>query len=261
MLHAADPPLFVTLMEERLTVAGRATVVHLQHGVSAVCEPLRRGVVSPRVTRPGASVHQEHHRGRFGGIGASEVRHELQAVARRNPNVFHVCELVVKKRLLAYEERRSLLGGPIVHQIFGRAIVAAKAHHPRGVVTVLAHHAHLRALGRLFIEQVVVSLKLVVEERSVAPCIVEADGLNLLRFLIDHNTAHVTFLALGHHFKGVACGEVNLEQRSRLAANRAQHVSRPWGAEVNHTALLAVGEGHQLAPLRVGRITHANRLA
>ena len=93
MLHAADAPLFVTLVEERLTVAGRATVIHLQHGVATIRKPLRRGVVTPSITRPRASVHKQHHRGRFRGIGAGEVRHEFQPVACRDPDILHVREL------------------------------------------------------------------------------------------------------------------------------------------------------------------------
>ena len=55
-------PLAVAGVEELLAVSGGAAVVHLEHRVAAVGEPLRVGAVTPCVARPRAAVHEEHER-------------------------------------------------------------------------------------------------------------------------------------------------------------------------------------------------------
>src|SRR5690606_40368693 len=63
VVHPAGP-LAVAGVGELLAEAGGAAVVHAQHGVAAVGQPLVIAAVAVGVARPGAAVHQQHHRHR-----------------------------------------------------------------------------------------------------------------------------------------------------------------------------------------------------
>ena len=61
VVHVARP-LVIACIDEPLAEAGRSPVVHRQHRVAAVREPLVLGVEAVAVTGPGSAVHIQHHR-------------------------------------------------------------------------------------------------------------------------------------------------------------------------------------------------------
>src|SRR5262249_1723726 len=81
VVHLAGP-LAVASVEELLAEAGGAAIIHLKHGVAAVCQPLRSRVEAPGVAGPRSTVNIQDHRPllRLGSDGHGEIANQLQAV-------------------------------------------------------------------------------------------------------------------------------------------------------------------------------------
>lgn len=95
VVHGAGELLHGRVVE-RLPVAGGAPVVDLEHGVAAVREELRLGLISPRVAEPRAAVHQQHHRQvlRRHALREREVTVDREPVAGLEGDRPHLREVV-----------------------------------------------------------------------------------------------------------------------------------------------------------------------
>src|SRR5205814_1736944 len=60
VVHVSSP-LPITSVDKILAIACRTSKIHLQAGVSTVGKPLRIRTISPRIARPGTTMHIEHH--------------------------------------------------------------------------------------------------------------------------------------------------------------------------------------------------------
>ena len=134
-----EAPLFVAGVEEFLSVAGRAAIVHLQAGVAAVRKPLRVGIVTPGVASPRAAMHEKNQRQvlRRHTDRPREVAMQIESVARLDDDRLHRRELQAFELRLVHEQKRSIFGDAVPGVIAERTTVGRERHQP-GRVSIVA---------------------------------------------------------------------------------------------------------------------------
>ncbi len=128
---------------EGLPEAGRAAVVDLQHGVAAVGQELRLGVVAPGVARPRAAVDHQHGRQllRLDAERHGQVRVQRQPVARSDLHRAHRREgRRVEPGARAVQQLR-LAGLAVEEEGRARVPVVVEAQDPARLLGVLARDA------------------------------------------------------------------------------------------------------------------------
>mmetsp|Transcript_2379 Transcript_2379/g.4942 ORF Transcript_2379/g.4942 Transcript_2379/m.4942 type:complete len:294 (-) Transcript_2379:600-1481(-) len=262
MLHVTHTPLAVAFVKEALRVARRAAVVHLQHRVPTVGEPLRCGVEPPEVPRPRSAVHQQHERTWRDRVRARQVAYELESVSRGDRHRLHVREVVAEQRGRGDEERGDDACRTRVDGVLRRSVVTSVRDDPRLLVTCAAHDGDLRTRRSLRLKLLELGLELFVEEGALDTRIVEAHRLHLLSVLVDRDASHIALRARRDLLNHISTREIEADERSGLASKRREH-QRALAVlgKVDQVAFLAVREGDELAPRALCRIAHTDRLA
>ena len=120
----AARPFAVAGIDERLAEAGRASVVHAQHVVAAVGEPLVRGAEVGHVARPRAAMDQQYHRAGPACLGIArprQVADELQSIARGDEHRLHRHQRGIVERRPGREQAAHRAGRAVVAQVAARA--------------------------------------------------------------------------------------------------------------------------------------------
>ena len=121
-MHLAAP-FQIGGVHEGLAEAGRAPVVDTEHRVTAIGEPLVRGMEPPDVARPRPAVHQQHHRPGLALHGCTrtrEVTNEVKSVAGARDHRLHPHQrCLVELRPCREQQARALLRPVIMKELRG----------------------------------------------------------------------------------------------------------------------------------------------
>ena len=136
VLHGARAPLAVARVEVVFAVARRAAEVGLQHGVAAVGEKLRVGVVAPAVARPRPAVDQQDGRQVLAARadGQREVGGDLASVAGGVADGPHRRERLGRELGARRVEQRELARVAVEKVARARVGVAVARDEPRPLV-------------------------------------------------------------------------------------------------------------------------------
>ena len=141
-MHRAGP-FFVASVDEGLAETGGGTEVDLQHGVTAVGQPLHEIGVAVGVAAPRPAVDQQHHRHRLGGAavaigigldGQGQVADQVLAVTRGDDHAVHLGQRVIVEHRVGDEQFCQFAGGGVENLVDGRAVALVRVDRPVAVV-------------------------------------------------------------------------------------------------------------------------------
>jgi len=90
-------------VDEILSKAGRGAIVHGQHRITAVCQPLVIRAIAVDVATPGSAVHNQHHGQRLGRPRSlrlgwqRQIRHEIEPIAGFDHMTLHRRQPISRK--------------------------------------------------------------------------------------------------------------------------------------------------------------------
>ena len=249
-------PLAVAGRHERLAVASRAAVVHLQAQVTPVGQPLRLGIPAPGVARLRPAVHVEHRR-QAGPAAPQRARREGgvpvdgQPVPGLERERLHPGQVEAGQLRPGGEQEAAGAAAPVVGEVLNRAGVVGEGDQPRRVGFVAADR--LRVAGVQRPDRLEVRFHRRVEHVVLGAVLEHLDDLRLPGIRVEHRARHVRLGVLEQHL-GLAGGQVDPAQPAGVRAERADgQQRRAVPAEREHVAgRHVVGrDGEQRPPVGV----------
>ncbi len=236
------PPLAVAGGGEGLAEPGGAAIVHRQHRIAAIGQPLVVGVAAVIIPRPGAAVHEQHHRQRLArrgkALGAAaprqgEIGGEREPVAGGDFQRRHARERRADQFGAADEQAGERTAIAVVEMGFRRCRDRVVDHHPAAIVVGARGDMHVALEPFLQKRQIVADGG--IDHVPLGAQIIHRPGLDLVRVRIGHHAGDIRlrrggdlvhlagFQILGDECGGIAAAAVDPVQRVAVAgeAHRA----------------------------------------
>jgi hypothetical protein len=76
-MHLASV-LFFTCCDERLSETGRAAIIHREHSIASISQPLMIAAIAEDIARPRTAMDDQNHRQRLGWAITVDVGRQCQ---------------------------------------------------------------------------------------------------------------------------------------------------------------------------------------
>ena len=228
VVHVARP-LVIACIDEPLAEAGRSPVVHRQHRVAAVREPLVLGVEAVAVAGPGPAVHIQHHRDGLRGppradlaraCGKCQIGDQSEPVARADLNRLHRPQRCAHELRPVLEQLRHFAARALVQVARRDVSRIVDDHDPLAVIECATRHLELRSEScRQALDVLGRRLR---ERRELGSQVLHAVGLWPARPRVEPDLRHVGLVALADDGL-LAALELDAHERRLVPVDRAHH--------------------------------------